>query len=118
MLPLGSKEKPLKVVCDSRAKYYYRFIYVAVDDDQAHLIRDLETRELQRLDPIHNSTKASNIHWGECKLRIPRSNFDLTSCHITTTIVPGPFRNRRNRTTVDLFATDIKVVKWGWCGCL
>lgn len=118
MLTLGTKEKPLKVVCDSRARYYYRFIYVALDEDQCHQIRELERGELQRLDPIHNGTKESNVHWGECKLRVPRSHYDLTGCRATLNVVPGPFRHRKGRTVVDLFATEVKVVSWGWGCCL
>ena len=107
-------EHPVRVSYDTYDRGHYRYIVVQLSEAQSCRIEALEANELQRLHAIQNTEKASNIYFRECRLHVPKRVRNLNGCMITLVVRPGPFRNRRGRTVVDLFANDIKVIRRTW----
>jgi hypothetical protein len=115
-IQLGSKEKPVRVNCD--VANHYRWLYVKVNYEQQQLIDALEMQEGDRLLQDFNIDRGANLSLNEVKLRFPSNSRSLSGCYVTLTVKPGPFRHRRGRSTLDLYATDVRVVHrpwWSWC---
>ena len=115
-IQLGTKEKPVWVNCD--VANHYRWLYVKVDFTQQNLIEVLEMQEADRLLEDFNITRGTNVSHGEVKLRLPSNSRSLAGCYVTLVVPPGPFRHRRGRSTLDLYATEVQVFRrpwWTWC---
>ena len=88
-----------------------RYIYVKVADSaQLESIEALEFAELGRLSPIENVTMGSNVHRGECRLRILTISRDLTGRKVICKVRPGAVKHIRGKYRVDLYATSVRVV--------
>ena len=111
-LQLGTREKPVRVTCDTYDRCHDRYIYVQLDEAQCGQIRDLESQELQKLH--QNAVKDSSIYCRECKLQLTSKSYNLIGCLVTLNVRPGSFRYRRGRTVVDLLAEDVVVVRRPW----
>ena len=103
----------MTVACDVSAPGSNRYIYVKVDEIQRSQIEALECLELDRA-TLRYMQKASNVHKGECKLRLPSKTRGLTGCKVTLVIRPGAYRHSRGKISVDLFATQVHVVHRPW----
>ena len=115
-IQLGAKENPVRANCDT--VYRYRWIYVKVDYTQQTLIEALENQEADRLLEDFNIERGTNLGCGECKLRFPSSSRSLAGCYVTLVVRPGAFRHRRGQSTLDLYATEVQVIRrpwWTWC---
>ena len=115
-IQLGSKEKPVRVNCD--ASNHYRWLYVKVNYEQQQLIDALEMQEGDRLLQDFNIDRGTNLNLGEVRLRFPSNCRSLSGCYVTLTVRPGPFRHKRGRSTLDLYATEVQVIRrpwWTWC---
>ena len=115
-IAFGTKEDPVRVNCD--VSNQYRFLYVKVDYAQQQLIDELEMQEGDRLLQDFNIDRGTNLSHGEVRLRFPSTSRSLAGCYVTLTIKTGPFRHRRGRATLDLYATEVQVIRrpwWTWC---
>ena len=113
---LGTPEKPVRVNFDETTKY--RWLFVKVDYTQHTLIEALEKQEAERLELDAYTQQGTNLGYGECKLRFPSRARRLAGCYVTLVARPGAFRHRRGRSTLDLYATEVKVIHrpwWSWC---
>ena len=112
---LGTREKPVRVNCDVSS--YHRWIYVRLDPEQQQIIDALEMHEGDR--QLYSfADRGSNVAWGEVRLRFPNHGRSLQGCYVTAKVNTGPFRYTRGRATLDLFATEVRVVRrpwWTWC---
>ena len=118
MLEIGTEEQPAIVTCDV-TEGRCRYIYVKVpDSSQLSALEELEYMELSRLSPIVNASMGSNVHWGECRLRILAKSRDLTGRKVICKIRPGAIKHIRGKYRVDLYATSIEVVGRVFCWCL
>ena len=116
MFELGTREKPVRVTCDLTTNY--RYIYVKIDYTQQELIETLENNEYGRLARNLYVEKGTNLAYGEVRLRFSSKSRSLAGCDVTCVVRPGAFRHGRGRSTLDLYATDLKVVQrpwWTWC---
>ena len=114
-IQLGSREKPVRVSCDTAAQYSW--IYVKVNYEQQQLIDTLEMQEGDRQLQNFND-RGTNLAWGEVRLRYPSNSRSLAGCYVTLKVKPGPFRYNRGRATLDLYATEAQVIRrpwWTWC---
>ena len=114
-IQLGTPEKPVRVNYDETAKY--RWLFVNVDYTQHTLIEALDRQEAERLQTDIYTRQGTSLGYGECKLRLP-SMRRLAGCYVTLVVRPGVFRHRRGRSTLDLYATEVKVIHrpwWSWC---
>ena len=115
-ITLGTKENPVRINCDIWSQY--RFLYVKVDHAQQQLIDELEMQEGERLLQDFKIDRGTNLIHNEVKLRFPSTTRSLAGCYVTLTIKTGPFRHRRGRATLDLYATEAQVIRrpwWTWC---
>ena len=114
-IALGTREKPVRVNCDVTSQH--RWIYVEVDYEQHQIIDALEMQEGDR--QLHNfGDRGANLAWGEVKLRFPSHSRNIGGCYVTLKVKPGPFRYTRGRATLDLYATEVQVIRrpwWTWC---
>ena len=116
MIELGAQEKPVRVTCDRATNY--RHIYVKVDYTQQELIEALENNEYGRLARNLLAERGTNLVYGEVRLRFSSRSRSLAGCDVTCVVRPSAFRHGRGRSTLDLYATDLKVVRrswWTWC---
>ena len=111
-IQLGTPEKPVRVNYDETTKY--RWLFVKVDYTQHTLIEALEKQEAERLHTDIHIRQGTNLGYGECKLRFPSRARRLAGCYVTLGVRPGAFRHRRGRSTLGLYATEVKVVNRPW----
>ena len=102
----------MRVNCD--VTNHYRWLYVRVGYTQRTLIEALESKEADRLLSDIYVTKGTNVSCGEVKLRYPSNAWCLASCYATLVVRPRAFRHRRGHSTLDLYATDVQVVRRPW----
>ena len=89
-----------------------------VDYTQQTLIEAMERREADRLQTDIHIRQGTNLGYGECKLRLPSNARRLAGCYVTLVVRPGAFRHRQGRSTLGLYATEVRVVHrpwWSWC---
>ena len=106
----------MRATCDVTVRY--RWIYVRVDYTQRSLIAALESREMDQMLTSLRITKGTNLAFGECKLRFPSNMRSLAGCDVTLVVRPGAFRFHRGKSTVELYAAEVKVIRrpwWAWC---
>ena len=117
MLELGTTENPLIVTCDV-TEGRYRYIYIKVDDAQNAQIDALECVELDRLSPVEHTERGTNVHYGECKLRVVTKYRNLTGRKVICMVQPSAIRRVKGRYCVDLCATTVRVVGRVYCWCI
>ena len=117
MLEVGTEEQPTIVTCDV-TEGRCRYIYLKVPDtSQLSALEELECTELSRLAPIANASMGSNIHWGECRLRILTISRDLMGRKVICRVRPGAIKHIRGKYRVDLHAASVEVVGRVYCWC-
>jgi hypothetical protein len=82
------------------------------------LIEALESQEAERLQTDIHIRRGTSLGYGECKLRLPSNSRSLAGCYVTLVVRPGAFRHRHGRSTLDLYAADVQVIRrpwWTWC---
>ena len=115
-LQLGTREKPVRVTCDTYDRCSERFIYVQVNEAQSEQIKEMEAQEFLKFRHVADTT--SNVQYRECKLRLTSKNYNLIGCRVTLFVRPGTLRLRRGRAVVDLLAEDLVVHRrplYWWC---
>ena len=116
MIELGTREKPVRVTCDLTT--HYRHISVKISPQQHEQIEALESDEHLRLARNLYVERGTNLAYGERKLRFSLRSRRLAGCDVTLIVKPSAFKHGRGRSTLDLYATDLKVVRrpgWTWC---
>ena len=114
MLTLGSKEQPAIVTCDV-VEGRYRYIFVKVSDENLASLKDLEQNELSRFASIANTAVGSNLHRGECRIRIHPNARDMAGRKVICDVQPGAVKFIRGKYRIDLYATSIKMVGRRFC---
>ena len=111
-MTLGSREKPVKVVCDN-VSAKPRFMYVALGEEDCRKVRELEHRELGKV--TFAGYKGSSIAGTTCKLRFVHGTepwLSLEGSKITVKATVGNFRHsRRGSVVVDLLVADLRIVR-------
>jgi hypothetical protein len=114
-IDLGTKEAPVRVNCD--VTDHHRWLFVRLNPEQQKIIDALEMREGDR--QLYSfADRGSNVNWGEVRLRFPSRGRNLYGCYITAKVNTGAFRYTRGQATLDLWASEVKVVRrpwWTWC---